>query len=186
MDGAGFSDYGAVIHSSAVVDAAIGDKTHVWQFASVIRSAKIGRGCTVAAYALIDGAVVGDDCLISSGAQLHPGTVIGNGVFVGPAAIFCNDMWPRVDKEDFRADLLHRGFVTTRALDGASVGAGAIILPGVTIGKGALVAAGATVHCDVPDGYLFTRSNGMLLIKPEWRENRMVEARDKSAQKHFA
>lgn len=186
MDAAGFSDCGTVIHSSAVVDATIGEETRVWQFASVIRAAKVGRRCTVSAYALVDAAVIGDDCLISSGAQLHPGTVIGNEVFVGPGAVFCNDMWPRVNKEGFRSDLLHRGFVTTRAKDGSAVGAGAIILPGVTIGKDSLVAAGAVVHCDVPDGYLFTRENGMILIKPEWRQRRMREVREPSYRRAFA
>jgi acetyltransferase-like isoleucine patch superfamily enzyme len=165
-----------VIHSSAVVDATIGDGSRVWQFASVIRGAKIGKGCTVSAYALIDAAVVGDGCLISSGAQLHPGTMIGNEVFIGPGAIFCNDLWPSTNKEGFRCDLLQRGFVTTMVLDGAAIGAGAVILPGVTVGKRAMVAANATARHSVPDNYLLRRDGTMLPIKPEWREKRMIEA----------
>jgi UDP-2-acetamido-3-amino-2,3-dideoxy-glucuronate N-acetyltransferase len=172
----GFSGCGTVIHSSAVVDATIGEGTRVWQFASVIRGAKIGKGCTVSAYALIDAAVVGDGCLISSGAQLHPGTSIGNEVFVGPGVIFCNDFWPTTNKEGFRADLLLRGFLTVRVNDGASIGAGAVVLPGVTIGKRAMVAANATVRHDVPDDYLLRRDGGMVPIKPEWRQKRMIEA----------
>ncbi|MEG3085550.1 DapH/DapD/GlmU-related protein [Sphingomonas sp. PB2P12] len=35
---------------------------------------------------------------------------------------------------------------------GASIGAGAIILPGVRIGKGAMIGAGAVVTHDVPAG----------------------------------
>ena len=36
--------------------------------------------------------------------------------------------------------------------EGASIGAGAVILPGVTIGRGAIIGAGATVVSDVPAG----------------------------------
>jgi acetyltransferase-like isoleucine patch superfamily enzyme len=35
--------------------------------------------------------------------------------------------------------------------DGASIGAGAVILPGIRIGKYAMVGAGAVVTKDVPD-----------------------------------
>jgi acetyltransferase-like isoleucine patch superfamily enzyme len=34
---------------------------------------------------------------------------------------------------------------------GASIGAGAVILPGITVGEGAMVGAGAVVTKDVPD-----------------------------------
>ena len=35
---------------------------------------------------------------------------------------------------------------------GASIGAGAVVLPGITIGAGAMIGAGAVVTRDVPPG----------------------------------
>ncbi|MCW3797511.1 hypothetical protein OMW55_06810 [Sphingomonas sp. BN140010] len=43
-------------------------------------------------------------------------------------------------------------FERTRVCRGASIGAGAVILPGLTIGEGAMIGAGAVVTHDVPAG----------------------------------
>ena len=43
-------------------------------------------------------------------------------------------------------------FPQTLVRKGASIGAGAIILPGLTIGEGAMIGAGAVVTKDVPAG----------------------------------
>jgi tetrahydrodipicolinate N-succinyltransferase len=50
--------------------------------------------------------------------------------------------------------------------DGASIGAGAIILPGVVIGENAMVAAGCVVDRPVPSGRLLRR-DGSLEPMPE-------------------
>jgi maltose O-acetyltransferase len=42
--------------------------------------------------------------------------------------------------------------VPTRVGKGASIGAGAVILPGITIGEGAMIGAGAVVTKDVAAG----------------------------------
>lgn len=158
---------GGAIHPQACVDAdcIFGDGTTVWQFASVIRGSRIGTTCTIASGAIIDGAHLGSNCRISAGAQLHPGTRLGDGVFVGPGAIFCNDMWPRVSKDGFDFELLSQR-ATTIAEDGASIGAGAIILPGIVIGKGALVAAGVVCDRSVPDSHILRR-DGSIEPMPE-------------------
>lgn len=155
-----------MIHPQAVVSASkVGDDTTVWQFASVIRGAVIGRGCTVAAYALIDAARVGDHCLIGSRAQIHPGVEVGNRVFVGPGVIFCNDRWPTVDKEGFDSEALLGGeFTTTVIGSGASLGAGAIVLPGSYVGAGAMVAAGAVLDGGVPERHLLKRDGEIVPI----------------------
>ena len=44
-----------------------------------------------------------------------------------------------------------KNFLCTTVKEGASIGAGAVILPGVTIGRRAMVGAGAIVTHDVPD-----------------------------------
>lgn len=158
-----------MIHRAAQVDAAakVGHGTKVWQFASIVREAMIGTDCTVASCAIVDGAMVGNRCSIGHGASVHPGTWIGDDVFIGPAAVVCNDRWPRVGKDGFDVRPLIQGeFVTVEIEDGASIGAGAIILPGVVIGAGAMVAAGAVVSRNVPECHLFKRDGSMVPIDP--------------------
>ena len=43
----------------------------------------------------------------------------------------------------------------TRVCKGATIGAGAVILPGITIGENAFIAAGSVVTKDVPAGELW-------------------------------
>lgn len=164
----------AFIHDKAHVDGAfIGARTKVWQFASVIRGAMIGEDCNITSGVLLDGCHFGDRCIVGQNCAIGPGFRIGNDVFFGPNVTICNDRWPSTGKDGFRADLLRRGFVTVLIKDGASIGANAVVLPGVTVGKRAMVAAGAVVPCDVPDDYLFSRDGSMVKIKDEWRERRM-------------
>lgn len=165
-----------MIHPNAVVSASeIGEDTVVWQFASVIRGAVVGRGCTVAAYALIDAASVGDGCIISSGAQLHPGTRVGNKVFIGPLVVFCNDRWPRVGKDGFDVELILSGkFNTVVVEDSVSIGAGAVVLPGVRIGKGAMISAGAVVTHSVPSAAIWKRSGGWVPMTARTPERMMA------------
>lgn len=159
--------------AAACIDstASIGARTRVWQFASVIRGARIGCECVVGAYALIDAASVGDGCLLGAGSQLHPGTAIGDRVFVGPGAIFCNDRWPRVSKDGFDSEALLSGeFVTVCVEDNAVIGAGCIVLPGVTIGKGAVIAAGSRVDRRVPAFHLYKYSGECVALAPRHAE----------------
>lgn len=175
-----------VHHLAHVEDATVGARTKIWQFASVTRGTVLGEDCSVSPHAMLDGSEYGDRVVISGGVMAGNGFKVGNDVFLGPNVTLCNDRWPAANKDGYRADLLRRGFVTVRVLDGAWVGANAVLLPGVTVGKGSAVAAGAVADRDVPDGYLFTRRSGMLLIKPEWRKNRMIEATETKASRQFA
>jgi hypothetical protein len=68
---------------------------------------------------------------------------VGNDVFIGPNATFANDKFPRSKKYPDK-------YLETTIEDGASIGAGAVILPGLTVGQGALVGAGAAVTRSVP------------------------------------
>ena len=86
--------------------------------------------------------------------MIWEGVTIEDNVFLGPGAIFTNDLYPRsprmpsaVQRYSDRANWL----VPTLVREGASIGAGAIIIAGVTIGRYALVAAGALVSKSVPD-----------------------------------
>jgi acetyltransferase-like isoleucine patch superfamily enzyme len=63
-------------------------------------------------------------------------------VFIGPQATFTNDPFPR-SRQPFDLE-------TTTVRRGATIGAGAVILPGITIGEEAMIGAGSVVTKDVP------------------------------------
>jgi acetyltransferase-like isoleucine patch superfamily enzyme len=153
--------------------AKIGVGTKVWQFASVIRGAKIGKDCTIASCSIVDGAQIGYGCKVGHGASIHPGVKAGNCVFIGPGAIACNDMWPETDTEGFDLQRLLDGEFTVIIGDGATVGAAAVILPGVRIGAGAFVAAGAVVDRPIPEGFLWRRNGYLAPMPVGTRERRM-------------
>jgi UDP-2-acetamido-3-amino-2,3-dideoxy-glucuronate N-acetyltransferase len=159
-----------MIHPFAVVhsDCNVGDGTLIWQFASVIRGATLGKGCNIASCAIIDGARLGDFCSVGHGASIHPGARLSANVFVGPGAVICNDLWPSTSKAGF--DL---GDVPTVIIeDGASIGANAVVLPGVRVGAEAVIAAHATVSRDVPPGMVAGRDGDIYPKPADWRERR--------------
>lgn len=160
-----------MIHPQAIIgeDTEVGDGTTIWAFASVIRGAKLGRNCVVGSCAIIDGAILGNDCHIGHGAQVHPGTLVGNEVFIAPGAIICNDYWPAVSKKGFEIGRRH----TVVLEDGAVIGAGAIILPGVRVRKGAMAAAGAVIESDIHEGMVWRRNGYMAAIPDNLADVRM-------------
>lgn len=158
-------------------DAQIGEGTSVWQFASVVRGARVGDNCVIGPCALVDASVLGSGCRVGHGASINPGALISDNVFIGPGAIICNDMWPEVAKEGFDSDLiLSRTWWAVLIGPGASVGAGAVILPGVSIGANAVIAAGAVVDKSVPAGSLWRRGGEVTIVPPDRRKRRMREA----------
>ena len=137
----------ARIHALAAVHpgARIGAGTTVWQFCVVLDGAAIGADCNLNAHTLVEGgAVLGDRVTLKSGVYVWSGVVLEDDVFCGPNATFTNDKRPR---SRVRVPLL-----STRVCRGASIGAGAVILPGLRIGEGATIGAGAVVTRDVPAG----------------------------------
>lgn len=158
----------AFVHEAATVEnASVGARTKVWQYATIIRNAWVGQDCKIGSCSIIDGAILGDECAVGHGAQLHPGTQIGQKVFIGPGAIFCNDCWPRIEKDGFDLErLLDGSFCTIAVAEKASIGAGAIILPGVKIGRGAMIAAGVTVRKSVPAFHLFKPDGSIVPLAP--------------------
>lgn len=170
-------DPSAFIHPKAHVEGAtIGARTRVWQFASVIRGTVLGEDCNVASCATLDGPVFGDRCIVSQGVAMGPGFLLGDDIFVGPNVTFCNDRWPTASKECFDLDALQNGFVTIRVMDGATIGANAVILPGVIIGAGAVIAAGAAVGRSVPEDHIFTRKGNVYPIRSQIEMRRMIRA----------
>ena len=142
------------IHPTAEVSsqASIGAGTKVWHQVQIRERARIGEQCIIGKGVYIDfDVVIGSQVKIQNGASIYHGATIEDGVFVGPHACFTNDRLPRAITPDgqLKGD---SDWEVGRTLvqRGASIGAGAILLPGVTVGKFALVGAGAVVTHDVP------------------------------------
>jgi UDP-2-acetamido-3-amino-2,3-dideoxy-glucuronate N-acetyltransferase len=137
------------IHPLADVQSAtIGQDTRIWQFVVIMVEAQIGKNCNICSHCLIENdVVIGDRVTVKSGVQLWDGLRVGNDVFIGPNVSFTNDKFPRSQKRPEK-------FLTTKINNGASIGAGAVILPGVVIGSNAMVAAGAVVTKSVPPNAL--------------------------------
>jgi acetyltransferase-like isoleucine patch superfamily enzyme len=142
------------VHPSAEVSpkALIGGNTRIWHQAQVREGARIGENCILSKGVYLDRDVtVGSNVKIQNGASIYHGATIEDGVFLGPGVILTNDKLPRAINPDgsLKSDADWE-VSPTRIRRGASIGAGAVILPGVTIGEFALVGAGALVTNDVP------------------------------------
>lgn len=133
--------------------AKIGRDTVVWHLAQVRKRARVGAQCIIGRGAYIDvGVEVGDRCKIQNYALVYAPARLEDGVFIGPAAVLTNDLFPRAVSPDGslkKADDWEPTAVVVR--QGAAVGANAVVVPGVVIGRWALVGAGAVVTRDVPD-----------------------------------
>ena len=125
-------------------DTVIGDGTVIWNFVN-LWGCKIGRDCVISSFVEIGrGVEIGDRCKIEAFTYIPPGVKIEDDVFIGPGVVFTNDKYP-IAGGPWK-------ILPTLVGRGASIGAGAIILPGVTIGERAVVAAGSVVTRDVPPG----------------------------------
>jgi UDP-2-acetamido-3-amino-2,3-dideoxy-glucuronate N-acetyltransferase len=110
----------------------------------VADGAKLGTDVVIGAFCFVaKGAVVGAGTRIQSHTSVWEGVVLGEDVFVGPAAVFTNvrhprSAFPRAPRWD-----------ETHVEDGATVGAAAVLVAPVRIGRFAVVGAGAVVTRDV-------------------------------------
>jgi acetyltransferase-like isoleucine patch superfamily enzyme len=125
--------------------ATVGVGTKVWHYSCVLAdvvlgdSVNIGSGCEIGR-----GSTIGNRTRIGAHVFLPPNSTVGADVFIGPGVICTDDKHPRCGNSDYIAE-------PPIIEDGASVGAGAVLLPGVRIGRNARVAAGSLVTKDVPD-----------------------------------
>lgn len=149
-----------MIHPSADVspEARLGPGTRVWHEAQVREGAVVGGDCVLGKGVYIDrDVIVGERVKIQNRASLFRGVTVEDGVYIGPHVTFANDRYPRAVSPD-GAPLQDDDWSLEPTLvhEGASIGAGAVILPGVTIGHWALCGAGAVVTRDVGDHELVT------------------------------
>lgn len=145
----------AHVQQTADVDplAVIGPGTTVWHLAQIRENARLGSGCIVGRGAYVGpGVVIGDNVKLQNYALVYEPARLEDSVFIGPAAVLTNDLYPRsVDvagKLKRPTDWEAKGVLVR---EGASLGARVVVVPACTIGRWALVAAGAVVTRDVPD-----------------------------------
>ncbi|HWS39496.1 MAG TPA: acyltransferase [Actinoplanes sp.] len=133
--------------------ATVGAGTRIWHLAQVREDAVLGRDCIVGRGAYVGpGVVLGDNCKLQNHALVYEPARLGDGVFIGPAAVLTNDEYPRAvtpgghlkTGDDWTA-------VGVTIGAGAAIGARAVCVAPVTVGRWALVAAGAVVTKDVPE-----------------------------------
>lgn len=134
------------IHPKALVETRrIGSGTRVWAFAHVMKDAHIGRDCNIGDHAFVESEVtIGDRVTIKNGVAVWKGVTIEDDVFVGPNAVFTNDLFPISRGGGFHLE-------KTRVKHGTAIGANATIVCGTVIGQYVLVGAGSVVTRDVPD-----------------------------------
>ena len=136
------------VHPQALVETEeIGAGTRIWAFAHVMAGAVVGERCNIGDHAFVESnVVIGDGVTIKNGVSVWDGVSLANSVFVGPNAVFTNDLNPRAAVKKSREQ-----FVSTIVEEGASIGANATIVCGTRIGRFAFIGAGAVIIRDVPD-----------------------------------
>lgn len=134
-----------MIHPTAIIDkgAKIGKGTKVWHYTHIMGGADIGENCTIGQGVFIADTKVGNNCKIQNNVSIFEGVTLEDYVFVGPSAVFTNVKYPTARKK--------QGYTKTLVKEGATIGAGSVIICGVTIGKNSMIGAGAVVTDDVPD-----------------------------------
>lgn len=156
------SGEGVFVHPMGLCESAdVGAGSRVWAFAHVLPGAKIGRDANICDFVFIENDVVlGHRVTVKCHVAIWDGLRVGDDVFIGPGVCFTNDKSPRSKR--------HKPALRTTIARGASLGAGAVILPGVTVGEYAMVGAGAVVTRDVPPFTLVTgnpaRPRGLVCV----------------------
>lgn len=143
------------IAESADVDerAKVGEGTSIWHLVQVREDAEIGPGCNIGRGAYVGpGVRIGAHCKLQNYSLVYEPAVLEDGVFIGPAVVLTNDLYPRAVNLDGSPKSAHDWDpvgVTVR--EGAAIGARSVCIAPVTVGRWATVAAGSVVTQDVPD-----------------------------------
>lgn len=137
-----------MIHPKAEVHESISvpDDSMIWAFAVIEPNVHIGTGCVIGSHCFIGaGTKIGNNVRMQTGVFVPRNTVIEDDVFIGPHVVATDDKYPHAG---------NRGYIAQPPVirRGASIGAGAVILPGVVIGPDSMIGAGAVVTRDVDYG----------------------------------
>jgi UDP-2-acetamido-3-amino-2,3-dideoxy-glucuronate N-acetyltransferase len=137
------------VHPTAIVETTqVGDRTRIWAYTHVMNGVSIGADCNVGEHCYIEsGVTIGSQVTIKNGNMLWDGVHLDDGVFLGPRVTFTNDRYPRSPRlPQVRKRYADKNWLRPTSIgQGASIGAGAVILAGITLGEFCMVGAGATV-----------------------------------------
>lgn len=140
-------------HQTAIVNknAKIGEGTKIWHHCQILQGARIGKNCIIGHNCFIGAkAKIGNGVKIESNIDVWDLVTLEDYVFVGPSAVFTNDINPRAKYPKLKYPKYGK-WLSTLVKEGATIGANATILCPITIGRHAFVGAGAVVKGDVPD-----------------------------------
>lgn len=129
------------VHPTAIVEdgVTIGAGTSIWHHCHLRKGAVIGSGCVFGKNVFVDvGVRIGSRVKVQNNVSVYAGVTLADEVFVGPSAVFTNDMFPRAVSPGWQV-------VETSVERGASIGANATIVCGSTIGSYAMIGAGSVV-----------------------------------------
>ena len=132
-----------IVRSGTVLYAGVqlGNNVRVGHNALLRESLTIGDNTIVGSGVIIDGHTsIGPKVSIQSGVYIPLNTTIEDHVFLGPRCILTNDKYVMRSPYELKGPTVRHG---------ASVGAGAILMPGIEVGEEAVVGAGAVVTKNV-------------------------------------
>lgn len=167
-------------HTTADIQSKkIGKDTNIWQYVVILPEAIIGDNCNICSHCFIENKVnVGNNVTVKSGVQLWDGLTLGNDVFIGPNVTFANDKYPR-------SKAYPDSFPKTIVQSGASIGAGATILPDITIGSKAMIGAGAVVTKNVPDNAIVVGNPAHIVGYVSTEKNKKIPALSVKTEPEF-
>jgi bifunctional UDP-N-acetylglucosamine pyrophosphorylase / glucosamine-1-phosphate N-acetyltransferase len=140
----------------------------------VVRNAEIGAGTELFAHCMIDGAVIGPECLIGPFARIRPQSTLGRGVHIGNFVEVKNarlgegakanhlayvgdaELGARVNIGAGTIIANYDGATKHRTIieDDVHTGSNSVLVAPITVGAGATIGAGSTVSRSVPAGKL--------------------------------
>lgn len=124
----------------------IGDRFQTGHGVLVRELNNIGSDVSIGSHSVIEHHIeIHDGVRIHSNVFIPEYSILEEGVWIGPNAVFTNALYPL--SPNVKATL--KG---PHLLPGAKIGANVTLLPGIVVGRNALVGAGAVVVRDVPEG----------------------------------
>lgn len=139
----------------------IPENTNIWQYCVIFPKAQIGENCNICCHCLVENdVIIGNNVTVKSGVQIWDGIELEDNVMIGSNVTFTNDMYPRAKNKNWK-------MLRTHVCKGATIGAGATLLPGLTIGERAMIGAGSVVTKNVPAGELWVGNPARFIKKIE-------------------
>jgi len=145
------------VHPTALVESdQIGAGSCIWAFSHVCHGAVIGKDCKLGDHTYVEaGAVLGNKVTLKNQVAVWDGVRLEDGVFVGPNVTFTNVTTPRARRKKDPSE-----YLKTVVREGATLGAGSVLLCGIEIGRHAFVGAGAVVTKSIQDHQLVMGNPG--------------------------